>query len=211
MKNINEGIYNEVVNLNCYQRFVGVEDHDFVLDLGCSQGPFYFQNKDKNIDYVGIDASIHCIKDFYSNFPDGDYTLINAFIFATNSVKKFNWCFYSEPELEVNSITFPGLIKLLNRKIDFLKFDIEAYEKTFLVDNYDLFKNNVRKFAGEIHLGVGSVFPREHVYEMLEKLLSDDKISFKLYSVDGFDITDFFWTKKDYYTEIIINGSINHS
>jgi len=212
MKNIDSITYNEIFNNNCYQKFVDVEDGDFVLDLGCSQGPFFFKNRDKKITYFGIDASINCIKDFYNNLDEGDSpVIINSFLSDELNVLPFEWYIYDTPPKEVNSITFPSLLKIINRKIDFLKFDIEGYEKLMLVNYYDLFKSRVKKFAGEIHFGEQSIFSREDVYLMLKKLNNDVDIFFRLYSVDGMDITDSFWDRKDFFTEIIINGYIGRN
>jgi hypothetical protein len=38
---------------------------------------------------------------------------------------------------------------------------------------------------------------------------NDKDITFKLFSLDGVDITENFWNIKDYYNEIIINGLVN--
>jgi len=209
-KNIHQSTYHEIFELNQYQQFVQVEQNDFVLDVGCSQGPFYFQNKDKHIDYVGVDASIHCIEDFYSNLTNEDLTIINAIISPKTGIQKFNWFIYNEPEVKVNSITFPALMKLLNRKIDFFKFDIEGYEMTFLKDYYDLFKKYIYKFAGELHF-LNNPWSRAEFHEMLLKLKEDSQIEFKLYSLDMTDITTSYYDNGDYYTEIIINGYVKQS
>jgi hypothetical protein len=210
MKNIHASTYKEIFEHNQYQKFIDVNNGDFVLDLGCSQGPFYFKNYDKDIVYVGLDASVNCINDFYDNLEDKRQPLIiNAFISESLQVQDFNWSFYDEHQKQkVSSITFPSLLEFLNRKIDFLKFDIESYEKTFLVTHYDLFKKNVKKFAGEIHFAGNDYFPRSEVYEMMDKLKNDSSVDFRLYSTDGYDISEYYWGNKDYYTEIIINGVV---
>ena len=48
MKNIHASTYKEIFEHNQYQKFIDVNNGDFVLDLGCSQGPFYFKNYDKD-------------------------------------------------------------------------------------------------------------------------------------------------------------------
>tara|TARA_Y100000401_G_C8311097_1_gene219754 strand:+ start:576 stop:1205 length:630 start_codon:yes stop_codon:yes gene_type:complete len=208
MKNIHDSTYKEIFEINQYQQSVEVNDGDFVLDLGCSQGPFYFKNYDKDIVYVGVDASVNCINDFYNNLEgERQPLIINAFVSESLQVQDFSWSFYDEHQ-KVSSITFPSLLKFLNRKIDFLKFDIESYEKTFLVTHYDLFKKNVKKFAGEIHFCGNDFFPRNEVYDMMDKLKNDASVNFKIYSIDGYDISEYFWGNRDYYTEVIINGTI---
>jgi hypothetical protein len=108
------------------------------------------------------------------------------------------------------SITFPDFIKLIGRKIDFLKFDIEGYEKTFLDENYELFKSSVDRFTGEFHF-CGGHFPRNHGYNVLRKIVNDKDLVVKLFSIDAYDITDTFWNNPDYYTEIIISGFVKKS
>jgi hypothetical protein len=194
---------------NQYELYQKIEENDFVVDLGCSKGYLYLKNKNKNITYLGIDASIDCINDFVSNLSNDDKPIImNAFLSDKLDVQNFKSIFHENAVQKVSSITFENLISLINKKIDFLKFDIEAYERLILNDNYNLFKKSVRKFSGEIHF-LGDYFPRHEVYKTLERMKNDKDITFKLFSLDGVDITERFWDIKDYYNEIIINGLVN--
>jgi len=43
---------------------------------------------------------------------------------------------------------------------------------------------------------------------MLENLKNDPEVFFRLYALDGVDITDSFGERKNFFTEIIINGYI---
>ena len=104
------------------------------------------------------------------------------------------------------TITFPNLLRLINRPIDFLKFDIEGYEK-YVFEDYDLFKSKINRFAGEIHF-ITDVFPKEEVYDLLRQLRQDAEINLTIFSVNMVDITDTIWNIEDYYTEIIINGMV---
>ena len=209
--NLDDGVYDEVFVRDQYQFFQKVERGDLVVDLGCSKGYFYFKNKDKNIKYIGVDSSIDCINDFYLNLNNEKDVLvknvfvINAFLDGRYNISDFKSIFHDTEAKKVSSITFNDLVSFVGRRIDFLKFDIEGYEKLFLEENYDLFKSRVRKFSGEIHF-IAEAFPRQKVYKMLEKLKNDLDLEFKLYSVDGYDITNSFWDNIGYYTEIIING-----
>lgn len=203
-------VENEMFELNQYQRFQKVEENDVVLDLGCSKGFFYFLNRHLNINYIGLDASIDCVKDFYDYLQeDDDPFIINSFLSDKFHVEKFQSIFHDLPAKDVNSLTFKSLVKIINKKINFLKFDIEGYERLFLKDEYDLFKRSVDKFAGEVHFTETSALGRADGYEVLNKMKEDDDIDFKLYSIDMVDITDYFWSHKDFYTEIIINGLID--
>ena len=41
--------YKEIFEWNQYEKFVQVNQNDFVVDFGCSMGYFYIKHKDKNI------------------------------------------------------------------------------------------------------------------------------------------------------------------
>lgn len=203
--------YKEIFEWNQYEKFVQVEKNDFVVDLGCSMGYFYIKHKNKGIKYIGVDGSTDCLSDFIDNI-DGDTSpvLIHSLIDTRKSIQTFASMFHNNKEQKSLSITFPDLIKLLNRSVDFLKFDIEGFEKTFLDENYDLFKSSVKKFSGEFHFA-GGHFPRNYGYEVLKKVMYDKDLTVRLFSIDGVDITDSFWNDPNYYTEIIISGFVNKS
>ena len=208
-KNLDSFTYREIFEWNQYEKYVGVEENDLVLDFGCSKGYFFLKHKEKNIKYIGIDGSLDCLSDFIENLNgDEQPTLIHALIGDSKSVQTFASMFHNNKLQRSMSMTFSDVIKLINRPIDFLKFDIEGYEKIFLDTDYNLFKSNVRKFSGEFHF-CGNHFPRNHGYEVLKKIIIDPDLSVKLFSIDGIDITDYFWTNPDFYTEIIISGFIS--
>lgn len=209
MKNFDEHTYKEIYEWNQYEKFVQVENKEFVVDLGCSKGYFYFKHKDKNIDYLGIDGSTDCLNDFIRNLSKNDNPkLLHTLIGDDKSIHIFKSMFHNNNLQKSLSITFNDLINIINKPIDFLKFDIEGYEKTFLDENYDIFKSKVNKFSGEIHF-LGLNFPRKKVYEVLQKISTDNDLVIKLYSLDGIDITESFWANPDYYTEIILSGYSN--
>jgi len=208
-KNLDSFTYKEIFEWNQYEKYVGVEQNDLVLDFGCSKGYFFLKHKGKNIKYIGIDGSLDCLSDFIENLNgDEQPTLIHALIGDNKSVQTFASMFHNNKLQRSMSMTFSDIIKLINRPIDFLKFDIEGYEKIFLDTDYNLFKSNIRKFSGEFHF-CGNHFPRNHGYEVLKKIIIDPDMSVKLFSIDGIDITDYFWTNPDFYTEIIISGFIS--
>ena len=208
-KNFDSFMYREIFEYNQYEKYVGVEENDLVLDFGCSKGYFFFKHKEKNIKYIGIDGSLDCLSDFIENLNgDEQPTLIHALIGESKSIQTFASMFHDNKLQKSMSMTFSDIIKLINRPIDFFKFDIEGYEKIFLDTDYNLFKSNVRKFSGEFHF-LAKCFPRNHGYEVLKKITTDPDVSVKLFSLDGFDITDYFWTNSDRYTEIIISGFVN--
>jgi len=210
MKNFDAFTYKEIFEWNQYEKYVKVEKNDFVLDLGCSKGYFYFKNHDLNINYLGVDGSIDCLKDFIENLNQNESPkLINAVLSKNKDVIEFASMFHQNKINTVISITFPDLIDMINRKIDFMKFDIEGYEKYFLSENLELFKKYVRKFTGEFHFA-SDVSNRQQAIDILKSLKNDKQIDFKLFSINGIDITESFWNNTDYYTEIIISGQINN-
>ena len=210
MKKFIESTAIEIFDHEQYERFVKIENNDLFVDLGCSLGYMYFKHKEKNIQYIGVDGSIDCLKDFYENLNGDDAPiLINSFI--SNDKKVYNCApfFHDTAPKDVVSISFKDLIKLLNRKIDFLKFDIEGAELDIFDHkiNYDLFKKYVKKFSGEFHL-LNSRTTREKMNEVLNKLRMDNELSIRIYSVDCVDITESYWSSGDYYTEIIVSGFV---
>ena len=208
-KNLDSFTYREIFEWNQYEKYVGVEENDLVLDFGCSKGYFFLKHKEKNIKYIGIDGSLDCLSDFIENLNGDEHpTLIHALMGDSKSVQTFASMFHNNKLQRSMSMTFSDIIKLINRPIDFFKFDIEGYEKIFLDTDYNLFKSNVRKFSGEFHF-CANHFPRNHGYEVLKKIIIDPDLSVKLFSIDGIDITDYFWTNPDFYTEIIISGFIS--
>ena len=214
MKKFIESTAIEIFDHEQYEKFVKVENNDLFVDLGCSFGYMYFKHKNKNIKYIGIDGSIDCLKDFYENLNgDNEPILINSFI---TDIKKVYTCapfFHQTSSKDVVSISFKDLIKLIDKKIDFFKFDIEGAEMDFFdkEDNYKLFKNGIRKFSGEFHL-LNSNYTRTQINETIRKLYNDQELMIKIFSIDAVDITESFWNSGDYYTEVIVcglNKSIN--
>jgi SAM-dependent methyltransferase len=206
MKQFDSFTYKEIFEWNQYEKYVKVEKNDFVLDLGCSKGYFYFKNCHLDINYLGVDGSIDCIKDFIENLNKNESPkLINAVLSKNKEVIEFPSMFHQNKINTVISTTFPDLIAMLNRKIDFMKFDIEGYEKYFLFENLDLFKKYIKKFTGEFHFN-SNISTRQQAVSILNNLRNDKQISLKLFSIDGVDITESFWNDTNYYTEIIISG-----
>jgi hypothetical protein len=209
LKIFDKDVHREIFEFNQYTNKVKIENNDTVLDLGCSLGYLYFKciSENLNVNYIGIDASIFNIQYFIENLSDDlNLTLLNLAIDKTPKVIDFNCMFNIGSHQLTQTITFPNLLNLINKPIDFLKFDIEGYEK-YIFDDYELFKSKINKFAGEIHFK-SDIFLKKDVYSLLEKIKQDPDIEFTLFSIDMFDITDQIWTLEDYYSEIIINGKI---
>ena len=211
MKNFSLGVYTEIFEWNQYERYVKVEAGDVVLDLGCSLGYFYFKNNELGIDYIGVDGSIDHLKDFIDNLNSGDdIKLIHSVILESKGIVEFPSMFNDMKFKSVMSMTFGDLVRLIGRKIDFMKFDIEGYERHILFDNLDVFKKHIRKFSGEFHFSnvAYGVVSRQVSMDILTNLKNDKDIDLRLFSLDGVDITEYFWNNSNYYNEIIISGYV---
>ena len=196
----------EEIDSGQYEQFCKVEKNDFILDLGCSEGYFFLRHRDKpGIQYIGVDGSILCLRDFIRHVGDHELpSIINAFISDKKGLVKHSWS-GDDPNF-VATISFKDLIDTIGfNLIHFLKFDIEGGERNILIDHYDLFKRSVKKFSGEMHFNFEH-FPREEAYGVLDKMINDENVDMKLFSVDGMDITEHFFNNKDYYHEIIMSG-----
>ena len=210
LKEGNEDCYNEIFENNAYEKYSEVENGDVVLDLGCSKGFFYFKNKHKNIKYFGVDASSDCIKDFYEYLVEEDNPIvINAMIKNEKEVAFFKPFFHDTESKLTVSMSFENLMSLMPQKINFLKFDIEGGEKEIFFNdkNYNLFKERVEKFSGEIHFEGGNITEEEAIY-IIKKLREDPEICCNVSSVDGVGID--FCLKYDSieHEQIIISGVV---
>lgn len=206
-KNLDSFTYKEIFELNQYEKYICVENNDVVLDLGCSKGYFYLKHKDKNIKYIGVDGSIDCLNDFIQNTTASDQIrLIHAVVGKTREIKSFPSMFHGNRLKESLQVPFDEIIQSICCDIDFLKFDIEGSEVCMFEDYYELLKSKVKKFSGEIHFGEALL--KQKNMDILSKIKLDPDIKHKLFSVDGIDITEYFWTNADYYTEIIISAEI---
>ena len=76
---------------------------------------------------------------------DDSAKIIHGLIDSKRSIKTFASMFHNNSLQKSLSITFSDIVNIINRKIDFLKFDIEGYEKCIFQENYNLFKTNIYK------------------------------------------------------------------
>ena len=216
-----EDTFNEVYTKDAYQRTFHVEEGDYVVDLGCSMGVFYFKVKRKNVDYIGIEAAQKSLGQFSSLLTSGDnVSLINRVVNEreTGIVNIGKNDFDDGKETEAEAISFKEIVGLRGRKIDFLKFDIEGEEIEILGDDetYELFVKNVFKFSGELHGtgGINHASRNPNSIKVLKKLKEDKRIDLRISTVDGVDVTNHFWKgveddRHKYYTEVIISGKIS--
>ncbi len=212
VKAFDEQGYAEIIDANTYENNCEVEEGDTVLDLGCSRGIFYFKNKHKNIKYFGVDACSEGIKDFYSFLLDeDDPVIINAIIKKEKEVVLVKPFFYNTEKKLVSSLSFKNIMALMPQKINFLKFDIEGGEKEIFCDenDYNLFKEKVEKFSGEIHIKGAEGITEKEAINIIKKLQNDPEICCKLHSTDGKPIDFYFRPKSgEYHDQIIISGIV---
>ena len=229
-------VLREVWDEDIYQKFFKVEDGDYVVDLGCSRGVFYFKNRHKNIKYLGVEAFSDNIDLFYSTLPEErDVAKLHNYflqegkesslpgVFSVENEKKViikEMCFSSLKDVHIKTANFEDILRLVkeedkDRKIDFLKFDAEDYEIDLFDKHYETILSNVRKFSGEVHCLKSSKaqLKNSKAIKLIVKLKSDDRVNLKITDVLGFDITDEFWAgakddHHDYYKEVLIHGEI---
>ena len=104
-----------------------------------------------------------------------------------------------------NNNIFKKVIEDYNiQKIDFLKTDCESGEyDIFTLENLFWIKNNVKKIAGEWHLGDAWMKEKFQVFRDVYLRVFPN---FKVLSFNGVDITEHIWTPEfiSYYSEIMI-------
>jgi FkbM family methyltransferase len=200
-----DSIIQEIFHDKLYEKLFEVEPGDIVVDVGSSIGPFSYSILHKNPKHVFcLEPSIKEFKTLNKNLRGYPITTINKGISDINSVVKSNVLFGGESEME--TLKFDTFLDLYSiDKIDFLKTDCEGGEyDIFNEENKKFILDNVKKIAGEWHLGN---------YELKEKFrkFRDTYLTkfdnFNIFSVDGHPIKWDLWNEHfiEYYTEVIIN------
>lgn len=210
IKNLNKEYFNKVFNKNIYENLKTVKDNDSVLDLGCSQGFFYFKNREKNINYIGIDCNSKCLKEFCDNLnPEDSPTLINAQISNGNQVCAIKPSCLDAENKFVSSLSFKKALELHKEKINFLKFDLEGDERMVLQDaeNLKLIKEKVKSFSGKIYLNC-SDWDKQDCLEIIRQLSKDEDFYIKLYSEESICIDKEFWQNQEAYKVVILSGVV---
>ena len=208
-------VFNEVIEKDIYQKFNKIKDGDLVVDLGSSRGPLYHVNRGKNITYLGVEAFKDNIEIFEKTLTPEEkskVTILNKYFKeAPEKEVVYESSYYSNlVKSKIGSINFRQILnEVNNRKIDFLKFDIEGEEIKMFEDSYELILQNVRVMSGEVH-GTNRNFTR--AVDLIKRFKDDKRIDLKITSLDGIDITDKFWSRflketgrHQYYTEVIVH------
>jgi FkbM family methyltransferase len=200
-------VEDEIFNKKIYERFFEVNEGDIVLDLGASVGPFVYSILHKNPKHViCIEPSSTQFKTLVENTMYGNVTCINKFISYDEKIVNSTAIYGFEGiPTETYSISFNKIIDLYNLDhIDFIKTDCEEGEySVFTVENLIWIKQNVKKIAGEWHLGN---------YETKQKFKEFRDVylrvfpKYEIFSVDGVNIKELIWSEDfiNYYEQIII-------
>lgn len=167
-----------------YEKFFKVEKGDVVMDVGAHVGAFSYYIADRQpskiISFEPSECRFETLKKNLANF---DATMVNKAIADFNGtiVEGLKFDFMVE---DFNAMTFNRAIKELNlKKIDFLKLDCEGGEyDIFTEENFNWIKNNVKKIAGEWHLG--GIEGKRKFINFRDKYLKQFK-DYKVYTIDG--------------------------
>ena len=199
-----QGTIKELFEDKVYERFFSVEEGDIVLDIGASLGPFTFSILHKKPKHVyAVEPSESEFKVLVQNTLGYPVTPILKGISSENTIVENDMLFGGESHME--GMTFNRLIDLYNlHQIDFFKIDCEGGEyEIFTEENFEFFRNNVKKIAGEWHLKK----PEEkQKFRKFRDFYLSKFSNHQVYSYDGVDIKWDLWNDSfiEYYNEIII-------
>jgi autotransporter strand-loop-strand O-heptosyltransferase len=205
----NNLILKEIFQDKIYERFFNVEQGDIVVDIGSSVGPFAFSVSDRAKHTYCLEPSIKLYRTLLKNMIGKSATCLNLGIGKVNGIATSEYIF--DEDKEMVSITFSEFAKKYierdtlntNGKIDFLKVDCEGGEYLiFTEENINWIKNNVKKIAGEWHIGPEFKedfrFFRDNILTKFE--------NYEVLTTNFVDIKPSLFSEEflDYYTEILI-------
>lgn len=201
-----ETVTKEIFVDRIYERYFEVEENDIVFDIGASLGPFTYSILNKNPKHVfAFEPSYEEFKKLVLNTRHGNVTHINKGISDKIGEFDFQFVFDQSGGHKLYSTTFKKVIENYGiTKIDFLKTDCETGEyDIFTTENLFWIKQNVRKIAGEWHLG--QPWMKEKFREFRDVYLRLFP-NFKIVSFNGIEITTNIWEDSfiSYYNEIMI-------
>lgn len=199
-------LYSEmfISNKTTYERDFEVEQNDVILDVGAHGGSFSFVSLKKNpkkiIAIEPLNAHLPTLK---KNLNDPRVDIVNKAISSSAESIQVEFDGVSSTS---ETISFKDLIQKYNiDRIDFLKTDCEGGEyDIFTEENIEWILKNVKKISGEWHLRFAEL--KEKFRWFREHILPRFK-NYKIYSVDGVDVTYFSHTEQfiNYYSEIIVS------
>lgn len=186
----------EVFIDNVYQKFFKVEEGDIVFDVGASAGPFtHFIKEQKPAKVYCFEPHPELYETLTKNVSDENVICVNQAIGPVTgefeSAGLFNEDLLETCEDEnrqiIPSVKFKDFVEQNNiTQIDFLKTDCEGGEYDIFNDeNLTWVKNNVKKIAGEFHLGTPELKEKfKHFRDTYLKHLNN----YEIYSADYVNI-----------------------
>ena len=201
-----EAVKKETFVDRIYEKCFTVEEGDIVFDIGASIGIFAYSILDKNPKHIFcFEPSYSEFKTLILNTRHAQVTCINKAIAGHVGVFDDEFVFDNNQE-QVYCTTLPQIVSDYNlQKIDFLKMDCEGGEyDVFTDENFDWIYHNINKISGEWHLSNHELKEKFKKFRIKYLYLFEN---FKIFSVDGFDITNAVWSEEfiNYYTEVIIH------
>jgi FkbM family methyltransferase len=211
MNNSEEGLFHkqaitfEIFENRLYEQFFEVEENDIVLDIGSSVGPFTYSILPKKPKHVFcIEPSDVEFKTLVSNTIGHPVTQIYKGIASANNLIDTQYLFGNDGT-KMEGITFKKLCDLYGLdKIDFIKTDCEGGEyDIFTQDNLQFIKNNVRKIAGEWHLGTQELKDK---FRNFRDVYLPQFNNYEVFAIDGVNIKWDLFNEHfiEYYTEVLI-------
>jgi len=203
-----EAVKKETFVDRIYEKCFTVEEGDIVFDIGASIGIFPYSILDKNPKHIFcFEPSFSEFKTLVLNTRHAQVTCINKAIAGHVGVFDSDQVFDNDQE-NIYCTTFKQVISNYNLpKIDFLKIDCEGGEyDIFNLENFNWLINNTRKISGEWHLSNPELKQKFRWFRNAY-LTIGSFTEFKIFSIDGFDITQGVWSEEfiNYYTEVIIH------
>lgn len=201
-----EAVNREIFIDKIYEKVLSVEEGDIVFDIGSSIGVFTYSILDKKPKHVFcFEPSYSEFKTLVLNTRHAQVTCINKAISGHVGVFYSDQVFDNDQE-KIYCTTFNKVIEDYKiDKIDFLKIDCEGGEyDVFNEENLDWILDNIKKISGEWHLGNLELKDK---FRKFKDLYLPLYLNFKVYSLDGYDITNAVWSDEfiNYYTEVIIH------
>jgi len=203
----------EIFEKRIYEKINNVESDDIVVDFGASVGPFIKTIIEKNPKHV---YAFEPCNDFFltlqKNIKGNNITLLNYGIHNNDSddvVDSKIFSFKQNKQSTMRTMSFKTFLeKFKIEKIDFLKTDCEGGEyHVFNDDNLEWILKNVRKISGEWHLNEKHDMESKDKFRKFRDTYLKKFKEFKIFAVDGTDITWDIWNEHfiNYYKEVIIH------
>ena len=198
---------------NIYEMFFPVEKDDVVLDIGASVGPFSYcaAQKDPKV-VVAIEPHPQLLPTLRHNLREFNNVIVEPKAITPETGRiEISGLFdpttrYDNDKLYmVEGIKFMDFVRTYDiEKIDFLKTDCEGMEyEIFNDENLEWVLKNVRKIAGEIHLGNSEQKKKfRHFRDTYLKKIPNEKLY--VYSTNLIDIKWDLWNDHfiEYYSAI---------